>query len=111
MPHFRYNPVTNEFDRRLTASPSVLPQLMWHITDRCPLSCPYCFATKTGQDTSLSSLGEVVEVSGELGVQKIDLGGGEPLVFSGLPEVAVALHNAGIALTLTTSGFGSGSNL
>jgi len=84
---------------------------MWHITDRCPLSCPYCFATKTGQDASLSRLGELVEMCGVLGIQKIDLAGGEPLVFSGLRDAALALHDAGIALTLTTSGFGTESNV
>lgn len=111
MRYFRYNPITNLFDRDITARRSVLPQLMWHITDRCPLSCPYCFATKTGQDTSLAGLGDVLEMCRVLGVQKIDLAGGEPLVFWGLPEIAVALQQAGIAITLTTSGLGSESNI
>jgi MoaA/NifB/PqqE/SkfB family radical SAM enzyme len=42
-----------------------------------------------------------------LGVQKVDLAGGEPLVASALPAISDAIAGAGVAQTITTSGAGS----
>ncbi len=105
-----YNPLTNEFTGTPEPQPSVLPQVMWHVTDRCPLSCPYCFATKTGEDFSIKKLEETLDLLKLLGVQKVDIAGGEPLVFPHLSRVIESAARAGFALTLTTSGVGPDAN-
>lgn len=106
MLNVRYDRVTNEFVRDpTTASP--LPQVMWHVTDVCPLGCPYCFATKTNLSFTLEQAERVLSVLSALGVQKIDIGGGEPLTWSGLSSVARWAQALELVTTLTTTGVGS----
>jgi MoaA/NifB/PqqE/SkfB family radical SAM enzyme len=83
---------------------------MWHVTDRCPLRCPYCFATKTELDTDITKLEQVIATFKALGVQKVDIAGGEPLVWTELPTTVQTLVKHGFSLTLTTSGVGSDAN-
>jgi MoaA/NifB/PqqE/SkfB family radical SAM enzyme len=108
--NFKYNPLTNEFKATSDQSIPTLPQVMWHITDRCPLSCPYCFATKTGEDSAIENAQEILKILDVLGVQKIDIAGGEPLVFPYLPQLIETAVHAGFALTITTSGAGLDEN-
>ena len=104
-----YDPVTNEFSP-VGERVSVLPQVMWHVTDRCPLRCPYCFASKTELDTDIAKLEHVIATFRALGVQKVDIAGGEPLVWRELPTTIHTLVNNSFSLTLTTSGVGSEAN-
>lgn len=83
---------------------------MWHVTDRCPLRCPYCFASKTELETDVTKLKRIIAIFKALGVQKVDIAGGEPLVWADLPHAAEALADGGFALTLTTSGVGTEAN-
>lgn len=83
---------------------------MWHVTDRCPLECPYCFARKTGIETRLDRIKPRLSVLKELGVLKIDVSGGEPLVYPWLKELCEGIKATGIAQTLTTSGIGTATN-
>jgi molybdenum cofactor biosynthesis enzyme MoaA len=84
-----------------------LAQVMWHVTDVCPLSCPYCFATKTSQSVEPAEIGPLCQVLHELGVLKVDIGGGEPMTFRHLPQVVESLSGLDIETTITTSGTGT----
>lgn len=106
MENIKYDPGLNEFYISGIGEVSILPQIIWHITDRCFLSCPYCFATKTGRETQLNKIEEFMEVFKELGVQKVDIAGGDPLTYSHLDVICNALSKLGIQMTLTTSGVG-----
>src|ERR1039458_7467188 len=90
----------------MIAQPS-LPQLMWHVTDRCPLGCPYCFATKTGLDFNPNQIDQLLNIFSQLGVRKVDIAGGEPLIWRHLPATVGGLMERRIAATITTSGVGS----
>jgi len=83
---------------------------MWHVTDRCPLRCPYCFASKTELDTNITKLEHIIAIFRALGVQKVDIAGGEPLIWNGLPTTVQTLKNNRFSLTVTTSGVGSEAN-
>ena len=67
------------------------------VTDRCDLRCNYCmpkdFHDFEDQEHILSfeEIERVIGVFGELGVKRIRLTGGEPLVRKGLPELAAML--------------------
>jgi molybdenum cofactor biosynthesis enzyme MoaA len=100
-----YNPITNDF-AIVDDGKHGLPQVMWHVTDRCPLDCPYCFATKSGLDADVTRLDRIIEVFKEIRVQKVDIAGGEPLIWNQLSSTATSLAEAGFFLTLTTSGIG-----
>jgi molybdenum cofactor biosynthesis enzyme MoaA len=84
---------------------------MWHITDVCPLRCPYCFSPKTEQTVLTEAIDSILTIFEKLGVQKIDIGGGEPLVYRHLPMLIEKIRAQGIYCTLTTSGVGRRENL
>jgi GTP 3',8-cyclase len=87
------------------------------VTDRCNFRCPYCMPREAfGPDhpflpnDRLMTLEELVRIGRTfvgLGVEKIRLTGGEPLLRSDLPEIVRAIRrDLGVAdLSLTTNGW------
>ena len=81
------------------------------ITDRCNLRCTYCMPAEgipLLSHTDILSFEEIVElvrVAVELGVTKVRLTGGEPLVRKGVVDLVQQLRSisAGIELCLTTN--------
>ena len=82
------------------------------VTDRCNLRCIYCMPEEGVQHVSRSLILQEEEIlricraMAELGIRKIKLTGGEPLVRSGMPQLVEKLKNmTGIEkVTLTTNG-------
>jgi len=104
-----YDPITNTFALDI-GSYSVLPQLVWVVTDNCPNDCPFCFQPKTGVDFNVDNLPETIQMFKKLGVQKIDISGGEPLNLSNISLICETLRSEGIHITLTTNGIGQKDN-
>lgn len=107
---FLYNRSGNYFEQT-EKTVGVLPQIVWHITDRCLYNCMYCFATKMDGEVNISEIEKYGERFKLLGVQKIDISGGEPLLYRQLPELCSYLYNMGIGLTITTRGVGIHENV
>jgi GTP 3',8-cyclase len=67
------------------------------VTDRCDLRCFYCLPKgykdfeEPGEWLSFTEIERVIKVFGELGVSRIRITGGEPLVRKNLPELAQRL--------------------
>jgi molybdenum cofactor biosynthesis enzyme MoaA len=93
-----------------TIRPTKLSSIIWHITDVCPLKCPYCFSTKTSEAVSCMEAELVAKVLRELGTRKIDVAGGEPLTHPELPRLCQTLWDFGFSLTITTSSRGRNAN-
>lgn len=82
------------------------------VTDRCNLRCRYCMpeggVKKISHDEilSLEEILRVAEIFSRLGIKKIRLTGGEPLLRKNLPSLVRGLKNlSGIEqVTLTTNG-------
>ena len=82
------------------------------VTDRCNLRCRYCMPKEGlplvshGDVLTYDEILRVVSIMSDLGVTKIKLTGGEPLVRKNLPTLAKELKNVpGIkSVTLTTNG-------
>jgi len=82
------------------------------VTDRCNLRCIYCMPEEGVQHVERSLILQeeeilrICRVMAELGIRKIKLTGGEPLVRSGMPQLVEKLKNmTGIEkVTLTTNG-------
>ena len=81
------------------------------VTDRCDLRCVYCMPPEGGQPGPEAVLtdGEILRLAGilaGLGVEKVRLTGGEPLVRRGLPALVAGLKALpGIrTVALTTNG-------
>ena len=84
------------------------------VTDRCNFRCTYCMPREVfGADykflphEAILSFEEIARLAGifvGLGVKKIRLTGGEPLLRKGLPDLVAMLVPLGADLTLTTNG-------
>ena len=99
-----YDKVNNEFICADGQSLGIA-NLMWHIIGACNLSCDHCFAQKSKNKFDVSKLELFVKIFKNLGVKKIDLSGGEPLLFGDLDKVCFALKENDIPFTITSSGF------
>jgi cyclic pyranopterin phosphate synthase len=101
---------TDQFNRPLH-------DLRISVTDRCNFRCPYCMPAEVFgpghtflRDVQLMTLGEltrIVRVFCRLGVEKVRLTGGEPLLRSDVPELIRRLRlDLGIRdVALTTNGW------
>jgi molybdenum cofactor biosynthesis protein A len=80
------------------------------LTDNCNFRCSYCMPNEDYEflrPHRLMSAKEIVSIAAiftELGVTKIRLTGGEPLIRKDLPEIIAGLSKLPIQLTLTTNG-------
>ena len=91
------------FDRQIT-------YLRLSVTDRCNLRCTYCMAEEMEflpkqKVLSLEEMQRIAAAFVELGVSKIRLTGGEPLVRRGITELAASISALdGLdELTMTTN--------
>ncbi|HVU32864.1 MAG TPA: GTP 3',8-cyclase MoaA [Opitutaceae bacterium] len=101
---------TDQFNRPLR-------DLRISVTDRCNFRCPYCMPAEVfgpghaflhgSQLMSLSEFKEIVQAFRVLGVEKVRLTGGEPLLRSDVPElIRILKSELGIRdVALTTNGW------
>jgi cyclic pyranopterin phosphate synthase len=92
----------------------LLRDLRISVTDRCNFRCTYCMPRAVFDadyrflpHEALLSFEEIARLAGifvGLGVKKIRLTGGEPLLRKGLPDLVAMLAPLGADLTLTTNG-------
>lgn len=82
------------------------------VTDRCNLRCVYCMPAggiqllEKEEVLSLEEIAEVVKVGAELGIKKVRLTGGEPLVRKGISDLVAMINEVeGMEeITMTTNG-------
>lgn len=77
-----------------------------HLTRRCNLSCLHCYSSSSpGENTELD-LPKIVKALERLrseGYEKVSLSGGEPFLFSRLPELTKALSELGYSINVVTN--------
>ena len=85
-------------------SAPILAQI--RVTNRCNLSCPYCYANDdtTSIDMSLDKLYELVDICEREGVLGITWTGGEPFCRTGFVDILKRTHQKGIRQTVLTNG-------
>jgi cyclic pyranopterin phosphate synthase len=92
----------------------VLRDLRISVTDRCNFRCSYCMPRSVfgpgfrflpaAEILSFEEIARIARVFVSLGVQKLRLTGGEPLLRRDLPELIRLLPQEGLDLALTTNG-------
>jgi cyclic pyranopterin phosphate synthase len=107
-------PVTDTADRRLTDSHGrVIHDLRVSITDRCNYKCVYCRTGEYGAQYPELAIDEylrLIKLFVSLGIEKVRLTGGEPLLRNGLIELIQELSllrtikGQRLDLALTTNG-------
>ncbi|MBE5810417.1 MAG: 4Fe-4S cluster-binding domain-containing protein [Clostridiales bacterium] len=110
---FQYDGVRNTFLGDSQYSPDIA-QIMWHTTHDCQLNCKFCFSKPVQRTNHVvydgALIDSTVQLFKSLGVQKVDISGGEPLLLANLPYLVEACISGGVAVTITTSGIGSINN-
>ena len=113
---FRSAPPAPRYDGGVLADTRGRPMrdLRISVTDRCNFRCTYCMPREVFNadykflpHEAILSFEEIARLAGifvGLGVKKIRLTGGEPLLRKGLPDLVAMLAPLGADLTLTTNG-------
>jgi len=108
----RYDHVNNIFiyDEKMSG---LMPNLMWHLTSECNLHCSFCFSKSGSQRKRIriEDFKYYIKIFKNLGVQKVDISGGEPLLFDNLDLLCSLLSESKIFATITTSAFADDSQL
>jgi len=83
-------------------------KFIWDITYACPLRCVHCY-TESGRRPARTldrdAAMRVIDVILAAQAQKVSISGGEPLSVRWSVEAMKRLHDAGVAVTLFTSGW------
>ncbi len=76
------------------------------LTTRCPLRCPQCYCTlEGGKDIPAEAAIKALEEAARLGVEHVELSGGETMCYPHLYEVVAAARRLGIAPSIAISGW------
>ena len=101
----KYDAEKNAFSDVVSETDSILPQMIWHLTNKCKLKCKMCFSRRTPDPPyDRNKVITTMQLLCKLGVQKIDISGGEPLLFDDLPFIVELCRNSNVSITITTSG-------
>ncbi|MEW6263830.1 MAG: radical SAM protein [Thermodesulfobacteriota bacterium] len=76
------------------------------LTRACNFKCRYCFFGSSHPRDRLKRevVLELIASARDLGVIRIDIGGGEPLLYPRFPEIIKAVASAGLVSSLSTNG-------
>lgn len=76
------------------------------LTERCNLHCIHCFlsANKSGNDLNLKDIQIAISRLKLLGVKKVTLTGGEPLLHKNIVEICESFINNNFKITICTNG-------
>ena len=106
-------PIANDYSRLVDKLSRPIRDLRISVTDRCNFRCVYCMPKEVfGKDyqflehASLLTFEEIARVARlfkEIGIEKIRLTGGEPLVRRNLEKLIEMLAKLDLDLTLTTN--------
>ncbi|MCL2807487.1 MAG: radical SAM protein [Coriobacteriia bacterium] len=76
------------------------------LTEACPLNCSQCYKGQARhQELDVALLSSVIQDAAQMQVFQIALGGGEPLLYSGLHQLIEEISTCAMVATITTSGY------
>ena len=78
---------------------------VFQVTTKCPYNCPQCYMKKGNEDLPLEVGMRVIDQLLPLGLQAVQITGGEPLAYAPLAELIQYAHGKGLMTFLATSGF------
>lgn len=83
-----------------------LESLNLELTTKCPLKCPQCYCSlEGGKDFPVELAVKYIREAGEMGVEHIELSGGETLCYPHLAELVTESRKNGIVPNIAVSGW------
>jgi MoaA/NifB/PqqE/SkfB family radical SAM enzyme len=86
----------------------LVDKFVWDLTYACPLRCVHCYSEsgrRPARTLPPEDLPRIADLIIQTGAQRVSLSGGEPLLVRGWSEAARRLRDAGLQVTLFTSGW------
>lgn len=80
--------------------------VQFEVTNRCPLSCSQCYKGDNSDDMSLKIFKRYLKEAHSIGVKRIMINGGEPLINPNIVMMLIEADKLGITSVCYTSGFG-----
>jgi len=78
----------------------------WHITTRCNYNCKFCFSKELGAEiATIDEAHRILSLLKNLGIEKLNLVGGEPLLHPLFFEIIKAAKNKGFVTSLVSNGY------
>lgn len=75
------------------------------LTNKCNLSCPYCYAPKNNHELSSGFVKDIAVTLDKLGTLELTFGGGEPLIYPGLTDLIQWIwNNTTLGINITSNG-------
>ncbi len=82
--------------------------MLWELTHRCPLQCPYCSnpleLDRVNTELSTEGWQDVMRQAADLGILQIHLSGGEPTIRKDLEDIVEVAAKVGLYTNLITAG-------
>ncbi len=80
--------------------------VVWVFTAVCNLNCLHCYVSRfrSLNELSIDEKMKLVKEFADLGIEHVNLTGGEPLIHRDLPEIVKALADYGIDISVVTNG-------
>ncbi len=75
------------------------------VTGRCNAACPCCYQRASSQEPSLDSIRKLCEQASELGLKRVMLSGGEPLLRDDICEIISIVRRCNAQVVLSTNGY------
>lgn len=86
--------------------------ICWEITDYCPLNCIHCYLPKKNNIIiSKNEIDRILEIIDSIGIQQVQITGGEALTHPELEYIIDNLIDRGIITHISTSGFSFNTNI
>jgi MoaA/NifB/PqqE/SkfB family radical SAM enzyme len=85
-----------------------ISKFIWDITYACPLRCAHCYSEsgrRPARTLDRDAAMRVIDVMLAAGAESVMFSGGEPLSIRWAPEAMKRLHDAGILVTVFTTGW------
>lgn len=78
----------------------------WHITRRCNYKCKFCFSQNLDEEiTSLEIAEEILQHLRRMGMEKINLVGGEPTLHPLFPDIVKLAKGLGFVVSIVSNGY------
>jgi radical S-adenosyl methionine domain-containing protein 2 len=83
----------------------IIKSVNWHLISACNYRCRFCFARNLGETpVSFDTGAEILQKLVDIGMEKINFAGGEPLLHPRLPDYCAIAKDLGMTISITTNG-------